>query len=90
MAYLRRLFTALSKNGPMCDGCLSEVTHITPRQTVAALAMDMERAGNVIRKKTACPQCGKTRMITGIPRGGARKPGGEEKKGLLSRLFGGD
>ncbi|HVO31907.1 MAG TPA: hypothetical protein VMV18_14270 [bacterium] len=89
MAYLRRLFTALSKGGPMCDGCLSDATKITPRQTVALLAMDMERAGNVLRKKTACPVCGKTRMVTGIPKGGPRKAPTEEA-GFFAKLFGKD
>jgi len=72
----------------MCDGCLSEVTNITPRQRIALMALDMERAGNVLRKKTTCPKCGKNRQVTGIPRGGARNPPAE-KKGLLERLFGG-
>ena len=71
----------------MCDGCLSDATHITPRQTVAQLAMDMQRAGNVVRKRTTCPQCGKQRNVTGIPKGGPRKPAGE-KKGFLAKLFG--
>ena len=91
MAYLRRLFTALSKTGPMCDGCLSDVTGISPRQTVAALAMDMQRAGHVLRKKAMCPVCQRSRNVTGIPKGGSRTPpGSTKKKGLLARLFGKD
>ena len=91
MAYLRKLFSVLSKSGPMCDGCLSDATGITPRQTVAVLAMDMERAGHVLRRKTTCPICKRSRNVTGIPKGGSRNsPGSAKKKGLFSRLFGKD
>lgn len=90
MAYLRRLFNALSKTGPMCDTCLSDATSITPRQTVAQLAMDMQRAGHVLRKKTTCPVCRReNRTVTGIPRGGSKKSPAGEKKGFFARLFGG-
>ena len=89
MAYLRRLFTALSKTGPMCDTCLSDATNITPRQTVAQLAMDMERAGHVLRKKSTCPQCQRQRTVTGIPRGGGKDGPQARKKGFFARLFGG-
>ena len=71
----------------MCDNCLSEATSITPRQTVAALAMDMERAGHVLRKKTTCPQCQRQKTVTGIPKGGS-KSGPNAKKGFFARIFG--
>jgi hypothetical protein len=93
MAYLKRLFKTLSTKGPMCDSCLSDATTITPRQTVAQLAMDMERAGNVLRKKTTCPICQRQRIVTGIPRNAAKdgnvsvKVG---KKGFFAKLFGTD
>lgn len=82
MGYIRRVVTTLQKNGPMCDDCLSEITRITPRQRVALLAQDLTNAGRLLRKKTACPQCGRTRKVSGIPRA---KPA--KKRGIIDWLL---
>ena len=82
MGYIRRVVTTLKKEGPMCDDCLSEITRITPRQRVALLAMDLTNAGRLLRKKTACPKCGRTRKVSGIPRVQAGK-----KRGFLGWLL---
>ena len=83
MSYIRRVVTTLRANGPMCDECLSDATRIAPRQRVAMVAMDLTRAGRLLRKKTTCPICGRLKRITAIQRPK------EQKKGLLAWLFGG-
>lgn len=85
MAYIRRVVATLRANGPMCDDCLSTATRITPRQSVAMLAMDLVRAGRLLRKKTTCPQCGRVKRCSGIPR---NAEGPAKKKGFFARLFG--
>lgn len=85
MGYIRRVVTTLRASGPMCDECLSEATRITPRQRVAMLAIDLSRAGRLLRKKTKCPQCGRNTRVTGEAT--ARPP--ERKKGFFAWLLGG-
>lgn len=82
MGYIRRVVTSLKNNGPMCDDCLSTITRITPRQRVALLAIDLTNAGRLLRKKSTCPQCGRTRKVSGIPRA---KPA--KKRGFLDWLL---
>lgn len=85
MAYIRRVVATLRANGPMCDDCLSTATRITPRQSVAMLAQDLVRAGRLLRKKTTCPQCGRIKRCSGIPR---EAVAGASKKSFFARLFG--
>lgn len=85
MSYIRKVVTTLRANGPMCDDCLSTATKIEPRQRAAMVALDLCRARRLSRRKTACPQCGRTRTVTGIVRA-KNAP----KKGFLAWLLGKD
>ena len=83
MAYIRRVVTTLRKTGPLCDDCLVVAADMPSRQQMALIAMDLVRAGRLLRKKMPCPQCGLTRRVSGIAK---ERP--VRKKGLLARIFG--
>src|SRR5207302_9195391 len=53
----------------MCDDCLSQISSVTPRQTVYAICSVQSRKGVISRAKGVCPQdrCHRTKLVNALP-----------------------
>jgi hypothetical protein len=47
----------------MCDDCLSERLHITPRQQVNAICRRLQSDGLILRSREVCPTCSRIKLM---------------------------
>ena len=63
MTIRSKILGALQKSGVLCDDCLSEVTAITPRQSINICCRDMHADKVLSRPRETCPRCNRTKII---------------------------
>jgi len=60
-----REFLSRSPQGA-CDDCISQVTHVDPRQQVYQICRRLEQRGTITRRKDRCALCGHTKTVSTI------------------------
>ena len=54
---------ALQNSNALCDDCLSEVTTVTPRQSINSKCRDMESTKLLARIRETCLRCSRTKIV---------------------------
>ncbi len=67
---------ALQKSGGLCDDCLSEVTAITPRQSINISCRDMHAGKVLLRPRETCPRCNRTKIVNRLSNAQMVEPNG--------------
>lgn len=60
----------ISHPGDHCDDCLSNLLHITPRQTINIACRTLQKENKVKREKTQCSTCGAYKVTNTSGKGG--------------------
>ena len=53
----------------ICDDCLSEILHITPRQQVNAICRRLQSDGLILRSQGICPSCQRGKLTNRLQAG---------------------
>ena len=61
MSVKEKILAALRKHSRVCDDCLSEITGVTPRQTVNAECRLLSK--RISRMPEACPRCKRVKLV---------------------------
>ena len=76
MTIRSKILGALQKSGVLCDDCLSEVTAITPRQSVNISCRDMHAGKMLSRPRETCPCCNRVKIVNRLGSTEVVKPNG--------------
>ena len=63
MTIRSEILRALEKSGVLCDDCLSEVTRITPRQSVNMSCRELHEDKVLSRPRETCPCCNRVKIV---------------------------
>jgi hypothetical protein len=63
MSHRAAVLTALKRSGALCDDCLSEVTKITPRQTINMACRALHSSKTLSRPRESCLRCKRVKIV---------------------------
>jgi hypothetical protein len=63
MSHRTAILAALKKSGALCDDCLSEVTEITPRQTINMTCRSLHSSKTLSRPRETCLRCKRVKIV---------------------------